>query len=116
MDAANFSEFSQQVAASLVALWPVTITTVDGTKLQVGKSQSSVRRRPAEQGVGFVRRTEAGFLFPQALAFRPELGTQFTLTTTDVVAERGTVWRVYSLNRSASGAPDRAECYKLDQP
>jgi hypothetical protein len=115
MDTTNQAEFTATVAASLVHMWPVTITiAVTAVRLAVGKSSTSIRRRPAEQGVGFVRRSEASFLFPQALSVRPDVGTQFTLTTTDVVAEQGTTWRVYALNRGESGAPDRAECYKLE--
>lgn len=114
MDATNFAEFAAQISASLVATWPVTITTAAGARLQVGKSATSVRRRPAEQGTGFVRRSECSYLFPQALSFRPDVGTTFTLTTTATTAEAGTSWRCFALVRGASGAPDRAECFKLE--
>jgi hypothetical protein len=114
MDATNFHEFAGQIAASIVETWPVTITLSTGARVEVGKSATSVRRRPSEQGTGFVRRSEASFLFPQALSYRPDIGAQFTLYDTDTVAESGSVWRCYALTRGASGAPDRAECWKLE--
>lgn len=114
MDASNFEEFAAQAAASIVEDWPVTIVNSDGALMVIGKSATSIRRRPSEQGTGFVRRSEASFLFPQALRFRPDVGTQFTLTLTECAAELNTVWRCYALTRGASGAPDRAECFKVE--
>jgi hypothetical protein len=111
---ADLEEFNEQVAESLVESWSVTVTTTAGARLKVGKSATSVRRRPAEQGVGFVRRSEATFLFPQALTFRPDVGNQWTLTVAEAAIETATVWRCFALVRGASGAPDRAECFKLE--
>jgi hypothetical protein len=111
---ADLEEFNELAAASLVESWPVTITTAASARLQVGKSATSVRRRPADQGVGFMRRSEATYLFPQALTFRPDVGNQWTLAVADAAAETGTVWRCFALVRGASGAPDRAECFKIE--
>lgn len=111
---ADLAEFNALVAASLVENWTATITTTAGARLRVGKSATSVRRRPSEQGTGFVRRSEASFLFPQALPYRPDVGHQWALTATPCVAEVGTTWRCFALVRGATGAPDRAECFKVE--
>jgi hypothetical protein len=111
---ADLEEFNTIAAQSLVESWQVTITTAAGARLKVGKSATSVRRRPSDQGTGFIRRSEASFLFPQALTFRPDVGTQFTLTVADASAETSSVWRCFALVRGASGAPDRAECFKIE--
>lgn len=111
---ADLEEFNTIAAESLVESWPVTITTAAGARLQVGKSATSVRRRPSDQGTGFVRRSEATFLFPQALTFRPDVGNQWTLTVAEATIETSTVWRCFALVRGASGVPDRAECFKIE--
>jgi hypothetical protein len=100
MNAASLERFNAIAAKSLVDCWPVTITTAAGVVLSVGKSATSIRRRPAEHGTGFIRRSECSYLFPQAVAFRPDVGTTFTLTTTAVVAEVGTSWRCFALGCS----------------
>ena len=114
MDTTNFAGFNAAAAASMVRLWTVTITTAAGARLEVGKSATSIRRRPADHGVGFIRRSECSFLFPQSLAFRPDVGTQFTLTVADAAVETASAWRCFALVRGAAGAPDRAECFKVE--
>ena len=112
------ARFNRLASAARAALWPVTLTSGATTGLTSAKSPTALRRVQNEQATGWTQQAHATFIIAadNAADFLPALGTQFTITASQVADEIGTTWRCFDLKRAnpATAADHKCVCFRLD--
>jgi hypothetical protein len=108
-------ELAKSGAAWRIDLFGVKVTLGTGPAvLLCAKSPTKASRVQNEQGTGWVQRNLATFMTSPSWATRPAIGNEFTIQDSSIIAEIGTVWRIFDLTTGVAGEEDRCVCFRKD--